>query len=162
MVVEGSVSASDAAAAPAPAVMSGAHTFTGMAFVSQEVPSIRGTGTRPSQPPPPPEGPAHGTANKANPLSMRSSATARLGYTTLSPAEQLSWLVDEVPRLTNTGANMIRSKQIGAKEAFVVEAIDGSVSFSDIIDVVGLPSQETSAILVDLLRNGVISSPSIE
>ena len=57
---------------------------------------------------------------------------------------------------------MIRSKQIGAKEAFVVEAIDGSVSFSDIIDVVGLPSQETSAILVDLLRNGVISSPSIE
>ncbi len=125
-------------------------TIHGMAFIAPE-PVV--TQTQPS---------GGRSKNEGTQLSMRSSSTARLADPNLSPAEQLSWLVDEIPRLTQAGTGMIRSKQIGAKEAFVVEAIDGSVSFSDIIDVVGLPAHETSAILVDLLRRGVITSPSVE
>lgn len=166
-----------------PDVVNPNQTITGMSFLRDEagIAALSGrtlqmtpalaveaasAAPAPSAPPPAPaappasSGPTRGRGKKQ--LSMRSSATARLADPNLSATDQLAWLVDEVPRLTPAGAELIRGKRIGAREAFVVEAIDGSVSFSDIIDVVGLPVGETSAILVDLLRRGVITSPSVE
>ncbi len=95
-----------------------------------------------------------------NDTPVDSSAVSRLRDESLSPAERLSWLIDEQPYLAKDSTS---SKQtLSAQAAFVLQNIDGNVSFADLIDIVGLPADETYAILLDLWERGVITSLSLE
>ena len=87
-----------------------------------------------------------------------SSAVTRLKDEGLSPSDRLSWLIDEQPYVANTAS----VPDLSARAAFVLQNIDGSVSFADLIDIVGLPEVETYSILLDLWERGVITSPSLE
>ncbi len=93
-----------------------------------------------------------------NNTPTESSASARLADESLTAAERLSWLVDESPYVANTDV----APDLSAQAAFVLQNIDGNVSFADLIDIVGLPSDETAGILVDLLCRGIVTSPALE
>lgn len=76
----------------------------------------------------------------------------------LTPHERLSWVIDETPRRME--ADFGPGQEIDSQAAFVLQLIDGTVTFADVIDIVGLPQEDTSRILVDLLRRRIISTPS--
>jgi predicted nucleic acid-binding Zn-ribbon protein len=66
----------------------------------------------------------------------------------------ISEYMSRAPRL---GADALeRRSTLGAREAFVIQNIDGSMSFADLLDVCGLPPQETQAILQTLYDRGII------
>lgn len=88
----------------------------------------------------------------------KSSALARLTDEKLTPTERLSWLIDEAPYVSNTAT----APDLSAQAAFVLQNIDGNVSFADLIDIVGLPADETAGILVELLTRGIVTSPALQ
>ncbi len=89
-----------------------------------------------------------------------SSPRARMADDALAPTDRLAWILDEIPTLTSDALGDLAN--IGAREAFVAQNVDGNVSFADILDIVSLPSDETAAILVDLVNRGLVTSPSLD
>lgn len=89
-----------------------------------------------------------------------SSPRARMADDALAPSDRLAWIIDEVPTLTSDALGDLAN--IGAREAFVAQNVDGNVSFADILDIVSLPTDETAAILVDLVNRGLVTSPSLD
>lgn len=89
-----------------------------------------------------------------------SVARARLADDSLSPSERLAWILDEVPSLTSDALGDLAN--IGAREAFVAQNVDGNISFGDILDIVSLPADETAAILVELVNRRLVTSPSLD
>ncbi|MFT6395348.1 MAG: chromosome segregation ATPase [Bradymonadia bacterium] len=118
--------------------------------------------TKSTGPPPIPQGAlgsqSGSTVSTDTPID--SSAVTRLRDESLSAAERLSWLIDEQPYLAKDSTSSRQT--LSAQAAFVLQMIDGVVSFADLIDIVGLPADETYAILLDLWERGVITSPSLE
>ena len=109
-------------------------------------------------PPLPPEARQAKASEDQGAAPLDSSAVSRLRDESLSPSDRLSWLIDEQPYVANTSS----IPDLSARAAFVLQNIDGSVSFADLIDIVGLPEDETYSILLDLWDRGVITSPSLE
>jgi hypothetical protein len=68
--------------------------------------------------------------------------------------------VDETPSLS--AKQFDPHQDISSQAAFVLQVVDGNVSLADIIDIVGLPTEETSEILVDLLVRNIITTPSLQ
>lgn len=89
----------------------------------------------------------------------QSEAAAHIFDGTLPPAERLAWVVDEMPRRTEIDVN---SSGIGSQAAFVLQMIDGNISFGDVLDIVGLPAEDTTMLLLDLLERGMITTSSLE
>lgn len=80
--------------------------------------------------------------------------------TSVTPVEAIRMLASEVPERTERPVHSIPG--FSARHAFVASNIDGTLSFADLLDLAGLPPEETSAILVELVRGGVITCPSAD
>ncbi len=114
----------------------------------------------PAPPAQPPPIPGAQTAPAPDAASAENSPATRLRDASLAYTDRLSWLVDETPSLS--AKQFDPHQDISSQAAFVLQVVDGNVSLADIIDIVGLPTEETSEILVDLLVRNIITTPSLQ
>ena len=83
---------------------------------------------------------------------------ARLEDRNLSARERISWLIDEVPHRVGD----ISVSSLTAHEGFILNMVDGQVSFADIMDIVGRRAEETAETLCGLLLRGLITTQSTQ
>lgn len=70
------------------------------------------------------------------------------------PITRIERIMHQIPRVLLNDPGALESP----KEAFVIANIDGDISFADLIDIAGLPAEETGRILMQLIDRGVIEA----
>jgi chromosome segregation ATPase len=92
-------------------------------------------------------------------LSAIQVERGRLADRSVPGKERLSWLIDETPRRT---AELDRGISVNAQEGYLIDMIDGTVTFADVLDMVGRNPDDTADVLCGLLLRGLITCPSLD
>lgn len=74
--------------------------------------------------------------------------------------ERMQAIAHDVPLLTDRPVHSVPN--FTARHAFVASRVDGQTSFGDIIDLAGPQRDETCAVLLELIRHGILISPSLQ